>query len=174
MCCNRMLKNQPFSRMKTRRAVTIPSGQAPAIKEGSTAKLWWVIPVASILAISANVIFYYLIKIILGEPLLFPEQFPPPETSPMPVTDVILFSLIFSLGAGIVFAMIASFARRPVRTFVSISTVVLLLSLALPLRIPTPPVTLLPKLTLVAMHIIGAIVVVGTLVWLGKPKGRRI
>jgi hypothetical protein len=57
--------------------------------EISTGKLWWVIPVATIFATIANVVFYYIVTRMIGEPLLFPEQFPPLETSPMPVSDVL-------------------------------------------------------------------------------------
>lgn len=136
--------------------------------EISTGKLWWVIPVATAAATAANAIFYFFVTRILGEPLLFPEQFPPLDTSPMPVGDVILFSILFSLGASLVFALVAGFNDHPVRTFLIISTVVLVLSCFLPLKAPTPPVTLPAKLTLVAMHVIGAIVVVGMLIGLSK------
>ena len=139
-------------------------------REISVRRIWLTIPIAAVIASSANVIFYFFVTRFLGEPLLFPEQFPPPETSPMSVNDVILFSVIFSLGAGMVFVLIASFSRRPIRTFLITSTIVLILSSALPLKAPSPPVTLTAKLTLVTMHIIGAIAVVGILVGLGQPK----
>ncbi len=137
-------------------------------KEISARKLWVPVLIAAVIATSANVIFYFFVTRFLGEPLLFPEQFPPPETSPMPVTDVIIFSVIFSIGAGMVFFIIAKLSQRPIRTFLIVSVMVLILSLALPLQIPTPPVTMSAKLTLVTMHIIGAIAVVGTLIGLGK------
>ncbi|HLF90798.1 MAG TPA: DUF6069 family protein [Anaerolineales bacterium] len=142
-------------------------------EEIPTSRLWRVIPFAAAIATTANVVFYFFVTRVLGEPLLFPEQFPPPETSPMPVTEVIIFSVIFSVGAGIVFMLIANFSQRPIRAFLIISTIVLILSFALPLKIPTPPVTLPAKLTLVTMHIIGAIAVVGTLIGLGRRKKTR-
>jgi hypothetical protein len=85
---------------------------------------------------------------------------------------VVLFSILFSLGASLVFALVAGFSRQPVRTFLIISTVVLVLSCFLPMKAPTPPVTLPAKLTLVGMHIIGAIVVVGLLI--GLIKGNEL
>ena len=69
----------------------------------------------------------------------------------MPAIDVILFSVIFSLGAGMVFVLIASFNRRPIRAFLITSTIVLILSFALPLKAPSPPVTLTAKLTLMTI-----------------------
>jgi hypothetical protein len=142
-------------------------------KEVSLNSLWWVIPVATALAAAANVIFYYIVTRWLGEPLLFPEQFPPTETSPMPVADVILFSLIFSLGAAIVFILVAIFSRRPIRTYLIISSIVLVFSFIPPLMVPTPPVTMPAKLTLVAMHIIGAIAVVGTMTGLSQQRAEQ-
>lgn len=146
------------------------TGGSVASKEVALTRLWWVIPVATALATAANVIFYYVVTRWLGEPLLFPEQFPPPETSPMPVTDVIIFSLIFSLGAAFVFVLAANFSRRPIRTYLIISSIVLVLSFILPLMAPTPPVTMPAKLTLVTMHIIGAFAVVGTLIGLSRRR----
>jgi hypothetical protein len=136
----------------------------------SVRRIWLAIPIAAVIASSANVIFYFFVTRFLGEPLLFPEQFPPPETSPMPVTDVIIFSVIFSIGVGMVFFIITKLSHRPIRTFLIVSVIVLILSLALPLQIPTPPVTMSAKLILVTMHIIGAIAVVGTLIGLGKRR----
>lgn len=139
-------------------------------KEISTRRLWLAIPFAAVIATSANVIFHFFVTRFLGEPLLFPEQFPPPETSPMPVTDVIIFSVIFSIGAGIVFLLIVQLNQQPIKNFLIFSVIVLLLSSVLPLKAPTPPVTMSAKLTLVTMHTIGAITVVGTLISLGRKR----
>jgi len=72
-------------------------------REISTRKLCIFILIAATIATAANSIFYFFVTRFLGEPLLFPEHFPPPETSPIPVTDVMIFSVIFSIGAGIMF-----------------------------------------------------------------------
>ncbi len=131
-------------------------------------KLVWVGPLAVATAILANVLFYYFVTQILQIKLLAPEQFPPPEVSPIPVTDVVLFSFIFGLGAVVVFAMMAQFGQQPIRTYLIISFVVLVLSMFLPLKIPTPPVPMSTKWSLMIMHIIGAIGVVGVLAGLGR------
>jgi len=55
-------------------------------------------------------------------------------------------------------------SQRLIRTFLIVSVIVFILSLALPLLIPTPPVLMIAKHTLVAMHIIGAVANVSTLV----------
>lgn len=144
------------------------ANNARSDKEISTSRLWRAIPFATAIATAANVVFYYFVTRFLREPLLFPEQFPPPETSPMPVMDVVIFSVIFSVGAGIVFVLVANFSQRPIKNFLIVSITVLLISLLLPLKAPTPPVTMAAKLTLVAMHIIGAISVVGPLIGLSR------
>jgi len=141
-------------------------------KEISTSKLWWVIPAGIFAGIIPNVIFYYIVSRLLREPLLVPEQFPPPDAVPLLVGDVVLFSIIFALGAGMVFALVAHFSQRPIKTYLIISTTVLILSFALPLKAPTPPVTMPAKLTLLAMHVIGAIAVVGTMIGLARQKKR--
>ena len=54
--------------------------------------------------------------------------------------------------------------------YLAISAAVLLISILLPLKIPTPPVPVSSKYSLVIMHIIGAFVVVGFLMALCQPE----
>ncbi len=61
---------------------------------------------------------------------------------------------------------VAQFSQRPIKTYLIICFVVLILSLFLPMKIPTPSVAISSKLTLVMMHIIGAVAVVGVVVTL--------
>lgn len=131
-------------------------------------RLWWVIPVAVILATAADLVFFFALSSALEKPLLFPNEFPPPELAPLGIADIVMFSLIFSAGASLVFVVIANVSGRPVSRFLTVSLIVLVLSFALPLSIPSPPVAIADKLCLVAMHIIGAVFVVGTLVILGS------
>jgi hypothetical protein len=129
--------------------------------------------VASLSAVTANVILYFVLKDIVGIEFIAPEQFPPTEVSPLLVTDVVIFSLVFSAGASIVFLIVANTSRRPAFIFVVISIVVLLISFLLPLKIPTPPVPMATKLSLVSMHILGAAVLVPLLIDIGLPKDTR-
>jgi len=123
-------------------------------------------------AAAANVIFYLLVTGLLGVPMVAPEQFPPPELSLIPVTDVILFSFIFSLGAGVVFLVVANLSRRPAPVYLGISLVVLVISLFLPFRMPRPPVPISTPVVLASMHVIGAALLVPILIALGlPPKG---
>jgi len=96
------------------------------------------------------------------------DEFPRLAAEGMGVDEVILFSVIFSLGACLVYAGLSVLMARPERTFLVVSVAVLLVSLALPFKIPTPPVAMSAKLSLVMMHIIGAAVVIPLLVGLGR------
>ncbi len=133
-------------------------------------RLLWIVPLSMAAAMAANVIFYFILTEWIGEPLLMKAQFPPPIVTPMGVDEVILFSLIISLGAGLVYAFLCAVTSKPEQTFILVSAVVLLVSFALPLMIPTPPVAMSAKYSLVIMHIIGAVVVVGMLVGLGRKR----
>jgi hypothetical protein len=136
---------------------------------GLSGRLVWVGPLAVAAAALANVLFYYFVTWALQITMVFPEQFPPPEVTPLPVTDVVLVSFIFGAAAVIVFWFVARFSR-PARSYLAISAVILFISVLLPLKIPTPPVPMSSKFSLVIMHIIGAVVVVGILLPLWRAK----
>jgi len=136
----------------------------------SMTRLWWVVPIAVAAATIANVVFYFILTRWLGEPLLMINQFPPPQMVPMPVGEVILFSIIWALAAALVYVFLNAVAARPDRYFIIISAVVLLASFALPLKAPTPPVAMSAKLSLAVMHLIGALAVVPVLVGLGRKR----
>ena len=130
-------------------------------------RLWWVILLGIFLAIAANVVFYFLLPSVFEQPVFMNELQPPVA---LDVSEVILFSTIFSTGASVVFVVVGSLSKRPARTFLIISLVVLAVSIALPFNLPTPPIAMAPKLGLVGMHIIGAIAVVGILILLGTRQ----
>jgi hypothetical protein len=126
--------------------------------------------ISSFAAILANILLYSILENLLGIKFIAPNQFPPPEVSPLPVTDVIIFSAVFSSGASLVFLAVANLVQRPAMIFAIISFIVLVASFYLPLRIPTPPIPLATKLALVSMHILGAAVLVPLLIIIGLPR----
>lgn len=127
------------------------------------------IVIGALVAIAANVIYYLMATELFGIPMLAPEQFPPPELSLIPVTDVVLFSFIFSFGAGVVFLIVANIARRPAQVYLAITLVVLIISLFLPFMMPTPPVPISTPVVLASMHVLGAAVLLPILIALGLP-----
>ena len=129
--------------------------------------------ISSTSAILANVFFYLLATELLGIPMVALEQFPPPELSPLPVTDVVIFSFVFSFGASLVFLLVANISQQPAQVYLAICLVVLILSLFMPFMIPTPPVPMATKIVMASMHILGAAVLVPILIALGLPsKGK--
>jgi hypothetical protein len=141
--------------------------------ENATAiRLWRVVPIAVTVTTVANVVFYFILTRWLGEPLLMIKQSLPLELVPMPVDEVILFSIIWALGAGLVYTFLNVVTTRADRSFIIISALVLLASFALPLKIPTPPVAMSAKLSLAAMHLIGAVIVVASLIGLNPRRSR--
>ena len=150
---------------QSQRQPAASSGEVPA-----GGRFLWLVPLAVAAATVANVIFYTILTRGLGEPLLMLDQFPPPVLVPMDVGEVILFSIIFSLGAGLLYIGLSVVSDRPDRNFIIISAMVLVVSSALPLKMPTPPIAMSAKLSLGVMHIIGAVVVVTLLVGLGRKR----
>jgi len=126
--------------------------------------------IGSIAAVAANVSYYLLASELLGVPMVAPSGDPSLELSPLPVTDVVIFSLIFSIGASIVFLVTANFSSRPAQVYAGLSLVVMILSLFMPLMIPTPPVPMVTKLVLASMHVLGAAVLVPILISVGLPQ----
>lgn len=126
--------------------------------------------IGSISAIAANVIFYLLATELLGIPMVALSGVPSPELSPLPVTDVLIFGAVFSFGASLVFLIVANISRRPAQVYLVICLVVLILSLFMPLMIPTPPVPMSTKLVLASMHVLGAAVLVPILIAVGLPS----
>ncbi len=93
---------------------TIPQGIPLADRQpASLTRQLLAILIGSISAIAANVVFYLIATEMLGIPMVALEQFPPPEVSPLPVTDVVIFSFVFSFGACLVFLIVANLSRRP-------------------------------------------------------------
>ena len=131
-----------------------------------------VLGAAAILAIIANVIVYLIVTGPLGEPMLMCSDcdVEPPVLDPMSVGDPILFSAIFGTGAVVVYSIVSKYSARPLRFFAVLALVVLVTSLMLPLRIPSPPVESTAKLALITMHVVGCVVILGTL-WFGHQRG---
>ena len=82
------------------------------------------------------------------------------------MAPVAISSVVGAIGAAVVFAVIGLFARRPVRLFRIVATVVLVLSFAMPATVPGVPVAMI--LSLEVMHVVAWAVSVGLLTTLAR------
>jgi hypothetical protein len=85
----------------------------------------------------------------------------PGGEQPLTVASIVIGSVVGAIGGAGVFALIGMLARRPVRKFRTIASVVLVLSLATPLTIPGAPLSMV--LSLEAMHVAAWAATVGVL-----------
>ncbi len=123
-------------------------------------KLPWVALLAALAAAVANALVHFAASGLrfIPQSILVPT---PSGEHPLTVAPVAVSSLVGAIGAAIVFAIIGLFARRPVRLFRIVATVVLVLSFATPLTIPGAPAAMI--LSLEVMHVVAWAVIVGLL-----------
>ena len=132
-------------------------------------RLLWVGPLAVIASVIANGI----VRVIAVPLLNIPTEFQPLSWGQF------IFLTVVGTGLGaVVFAVVARFAKRPIRTFRIISVVALLLSwlpdfglLAAGDRAPYPGTSLSSVGVLMFMHVVAAVVSVGLLTTLTQEKG---
>ena len=124
---------------------------------------------AAVAAAVANALVYF-VALGLG---FIPQGFLIRMTSgemPLTVGLVAITSVVGAVGAGVVFAVIGQFARRPVGLFRIVAAVALVLSFAMPLTIPDAPVTVV--LSLEVMHVEAWAVIVGILTRWASERAR--
>lgn len=107
--------------------------------------------VAAVVAAAGSAVLY-LIGAAAG--LLTPDVILP-SGGPMSVVEPIFSSVVGTVGAAIALAIIARFARRPIRTFRIVAVIVLVLSFAMPLGIAGAPLTYLAVLALMHVWVAG-------------------
>ena len=90
-----------------------------------------------------------------------------PGFPPAPARGYVFFTVIGVLGAVTTFALVARFARRPIRTYLTVATIALALSFIPDLMLmadPSLPGTSVPAiLALMVMHIVTFAISVGLL-----------
>ena len=129
--------------------------------EGITYRRLPVVALLTALAAAlANALVYFAASGLgtISQSVLLPS---PMGVSPLTVNLVAITSAIGTVGAAIVFALIGLLARRPVRLFRIVATVVLMLSFVMPATVPGVPVAM--RLSLVVMHVVACVVSVGLL-----------
>jgi len=121
-------------------------------------RIWWAGLVTLVASLAANAIVA-----ALAGPLLNVS----PVFAPLQPGAYVFFTVIGVLGAVTTFALVARFARRPIRTYLTVATIALALSFIPDLMLmadPSLPGTSVPAiLALMVMHIVTFAISVGLL-----------
>lgn len=154
--------------MQTTREIQNTTPAKPADSE----RIAWgwlpgVVLLAAGTAAIANALVYFGASRLgfISQSVLLPS---PSGESPLTASLVATTSVMGTVGAAIVFALIGLFARRPVRLFRVVATVVLVLSFVMPATVPDVPLAM--KLSLALMHVVAWAVSVGLLTTLARRK----
>jgi len=127
-------------------------------------RLWWVGLLTIVAAVVVNILISLLAK------ALFPIA---PTFLPLQMV-FIPFTVLGSLGAIIVFALLGRFARRPISTFRRTVWIVLLVSFIPDLLVgflrPFPGTNFLEVGTLMLMHVATAMICLNTLLRLNRTR----
>lgn len=124
--------------------------------------------IAAVAAAIANTVVY-AIAVALGS---FPDSvLIQPAVQPMSLGPVISASAIGAVCATIVFALMSRFFRRPVRSFVILSVVVLVISLITPFTVAGATAAFIAALLI--MHVVALAVIVFVLAGATVPRENR-
>jgi len=123
-------------------------------------KLWWVGPL-TVLAAIIGVLIVRAIAMLIVQPPYAPGL-------AMVVVPIVL-TVVLCTGAVIVFALVGRFAKNPVRTYIIISSVFLVVSFLPDLMVPSmgaamPGATWGYAITLMVMHVVAGFITVYTLI----------
>jgi Family of unknown function (DUF6069) len=116
---------------------------------------WPRVPLAAAAAVVASAVacaVLFLIESALGvidHSVSVPSMI---GTGPVSIASVAVAAAVYSVLAAVVFAVIVAIGRRPIRVFLIVSVVALVLSLALPATVPGPSPAM--RLGLALMHVV--------------------
>ena len=129
-----------------------------------------VVLLAAAAAAVANTLVYFVASGLgtISQSVLLPS---PSGESPLTVGLVATTSVIGTVGAAIVFAIIGLFAQRPVRLFRIVASVALVLSFIPPATVPVVPPSM--KVSLALMHLVAWAASVGLLTALARRKAGK-
>ena len=129
-------------------------------------KLWWAGPLTVLAAIVGVLIVRTIARMILPSPYA-----PGLEMLMFPV----MLTLVLCTGAVLVYALVGRFAKNPVRTYVIISAVFLLISFLPDFGVVSMPMTGAGwpyAITLMIMHVVAGVITVYLLVKLTTTKAQ--
>ncbi len=115
--------------------------------------------IGAMLGLIANLIVYFAAR-AAGFEFLAPAP-PTNEPMPLPVVAVIVSTVVPAIGAAIILVFLNRFSARPLRAFLIIAAVVLVISFAGPF---TLPISFIERMILNVMHIIAAAAIIWALV----------
>jgi hypothetical protein len=127
-------------------------------------KLWWVGPLTVLASLVGVLIVRAIARIILAAPYA-----PGLDMIGIPI----VLTLVLCTGAVLVFALVGRFAKNPVRTYIIISSVFLVISFLpdiLAVSAPMPGAGWPYSITLMIMHVVAGIITVGMLVRLTASR----
>lgn len=129
-------------------------------------RLWRAAPAAALAAAAVNSLVYAIAESAgaLPNDVLVPTA---GGEKPLSLSDVLFATILPLIAGAIVLAVVARFARRPLRVFWSVSLVVLVLSLGSPMSLPDAPSSMVTALSL--MHLVAACVGLPVLTKLARP-----
>ena len=129
-------------------------------------KLWWVGPFTVLAAILGVLFVRIIARAILPAPYA-------------PGLDLILLPIILTLvlctGAVVVFALVGRFAKNPVRTYIIISSLFLVISFLPDIAVvsaPFPGAGWPYSITLMIMHVVAGFIIVFALIMLTREANR--
>lgn len=125
--------------------------------------LWWATPVAGLAAAAANAVLFFIFEALGAIPA---DIIVPNAGQPITVVPVMMASFMPAIVAGILLALLAAFTAKPVKIFLIITTVVLILSFYTPFSIPEVIMPMILALNL--MHIVAAVVIAWLLIRLSR------
>lgn len=127
-------------------------------------RLLWVVPVAGLAAATINAALF------LGASAFgaISEAVVVQGRGGITLGAVVSISFVPALVAGVILMLFGRFTRRPVRNFVALAVVVLVLSFATPFSLVGAAVAM--RAALLLMHAVAAVIIVGVLITLATRK----
>jgi len=136
------------------------------MRQFSLRRLFWAGPLATILAIVAVLVYYYITK-AFGENYRIPLTSDATLLHPMPPAMPLLAVLIVGLLASLFFGLLVRFSSAPAIVFLSVAVAALVLSFGGSLYLPVS--ALHTKILLAGMNILAGVILVGGIL-LGSQK----
>ncbi len=133
------------------------------MQDFSIKRLLWVGPLSTLIALAADLLYFFVTR-ILGEPYLLPRESDAMGFIPMSALTPVPVVLVSGIVATLLFGLLIRFARRPDIIFLSVAVTALILSFGGSFGLPSTP--LHTKLLLSGMHVItGFIITAGILLY---------